>query len=362
MIKNHKWKAIISSGVILLPILFGLALWNQLPATMVSHWGGDGVADGTASKAFMVFGMPLILLALHWLILLVEALVEKYTKPQNNKIVGMLYGTIPATSLVVHVFMYSVALGKDWNLFGLIPVFIGAMFLFIGNYLPKTTRNRTMGIKLRWTMGNDENWNKTHRVGGKIWFWGGLVIMVSALLPINFTIAVMMAMILVSIVVPTIYSYSIYKKHRAEGVEYEPVFNKKSDKIALRITQIVVPLILAFVAVLMFTGDISVTYNELDFQITASYMEDMTVLYEDVESIEYRESFDPGFREMGFGSPRLSMGTFKNDEFGRYTLYGYTKAEGAVVLKKGNNVLVIVGKTEDETKTIYNTLAEKIER
>ncbi len=359
MIKNHKWKAIISSVVILLPMLFGLIVWNQLPANMISHWGGDGVADGSAPKAFMVFGMPLILLALQWLMLLAESVLQK-DHPQNNKIVALTYGIVPALSLVVHVFIYSVALEKNWNLFTLIPVLIGILFMLIGNYLPKTIRNRTMGIKLRWTMGNDENWQKTHRLGGKIWFWGGLAMLASVLLPIKYTITVMIVMIAVSIIVPTVYSYSIYKKHKAEGVEYEPVFDKKSDKVALWVTRICVPLILIFVAVLMFTGKIEVIYGETDFKITASYAEDLTVRYEGIETIEYRESFDVGVREMGFGSPRLSTGTFKNDEFGRYTIYAYTQGEGAVVLKNGDSVLVIVGKTAEQTKAIYDTLAAKI--
>ena len=359
MIKNHKWKAIISSVVILLPMIFGLLVWDRLPANMVSHWGADGVVDSTAPKAFMVFGMPLILLALQWLMLLVESVMQK-NNPQNQKIVSIVYGIVPVISLVVHIFIYSVALEKDWDLFSLIPVLIGVLFLYIGNYLPKTIRNRTMGIKLKWTMGNDENWQKTHRLGGKLWFWGGLVMIVSALLPVKFTIAAMIAMILVGVIVPSIYSYCIYKKHKAEGVEYEPVFDKKSDKVAIWITAIAVPLILAGVAVLMLTGDIEVTYAETDFQIIASYADDLAVSYEEVESIEYRESFDIGTREMGFGSPRLSTGTFKNEEFGRYTIYAYTNGEGAVVLKKGDDVLVIVGKTAEDTKAIYDTLAARI--
>lgn len=361
MIKNHKRKAIISSVVILLPMVFGLVFWNQLPDTMVSHWGGDGVADGSAPKAFMVFGMPMILLALQWFMLFMTTLMEKNNAPQNNKIVAMTYGIVPAISLVVHVFIYSIALEKEWNLFALLPVLLGALFMYIGNYLPKTTRNRTTGIKLRWTMGNDENWQKTHRLGGKIWFWGGMVIMATALLPVKITVAVMIGMIVVSAVVPTIYSYSIYKKHKAAGIEYEPVFNQKSDKAAIWITAVAVPLILVGVAVMMFTGNIQVTYGETDFQIVATYMDDLTVRYEEIDSVEYRESFDVGVREMGYGSPRLSMGTFKNDEFGRYTVYAYTDGEGAVVLKNGDDVLVIVGETAEETKAIYDALAKKIQ-
>ena len=308
----------------------------------------------------MVFGMPLILLALQWLLLILETFIQNPQKPLNNKLVGLEYSIIPIISVVVHVFIYSVALEKEWNLFAVIPVLLGALFMFIGNYMPKTTRNRTMGIKLRWTMGNDENWQKTHRMGGKIWFWCGLAILASALLPIKFAVGMLIVVILVAVIVPTVYSYSIYKKHKAEGVEYEPVFDSKTDKVAIRITKIFVPLVLAGAAVLMLTGDIEVTFAENDFQIAASYMSDMTIRYDEVESLEYRESFDVGNREMGFGSAKLSMGTFRNDEFGRYTIYAYTQGQGAVVLRKDGEVLVIVGKSVEETKSIYDTLSEKI--
>ena len=60
-----------------------------------------------------------------------------------------------------------------------------------------------------------------------------------------------------------------------------------------------------FVSILMFTGDIEITYGDTDFQIVASYMDDLTVNYEEVESIEYRETFDIGSREMGYGSARI---------------------------------------------------------
>lgn len=360
MIKNHKWKAIISSVVILLPILFGVIFWNQLPDSMVSHWGADGVADGMASKTFMVFGFPLILLALHWLMLLLTTMIEKNSKPQGGKIITLSYAIIPAASLMVHIVMYSIALGKDWDLFTLVPLFLGAMFVCIGNYLPKTSRNKTFGIKLPWTWGNDENWNLTHRLGGKLWFWGGWVIMVSALFAAEVAVIVMFIVILAAIVVPTVYSYSIYKKHNAEGIKYESVLNKKSDKTAIRITAVAVPLILIGVGVLMFTGNIEVKYSDEDFQIVASYMDDLTVRYEDVDSVEYREEFSVGFREMGYASGRLSMGTFKNDEFGRYTLYAYTQGEGAVILRSGEKVLVIVAQTAAETKGIYETILAKI--
>ena len=61
MIKKHKLAAILSSVVILIPALFGLIVWNQLPELLVTHWGFDGTADATSARAWAVFALPLLL-------------------------------------------------------------------------------------------------------------------------------------------------------------------------------------------------------------------------------------------------------------------------------------------------------------
>ena len=359
MIRNHKFKAIISSIIILLPALFGLAVWDQLPEQMVSHWGGDGVADGYANKAFMIVGLPLILLAVHWLCLLLTSL-DKKSKTQNRKIITLTFGIIPAVSLVVNSLIYATALGSVEDAIVLIPLLFGVLFIVLGNYMPKTTRNFTFGIKLKWTLGNDENWQKTHRLGGILAFVGGIAVLISALFPFVVSMMVMIAVIIAVVIVPTAYSYLLYRKHKAAGIEYDSVFDTKNNKIAKRIARITVPVILAGAAVLMFTGDVNVTYGEDSFRVSATYSGSLTVPYEAVDSLEYRETFSAGHRQMGFGSARLSVGTFKNEEFGSYTLYAYTGDFGCVVVKQGENVLVIAGQTREETRAIYDTLLAKI--
>ena len=64
MMKENKFKIVISSVVILLPVLFGLMMWNALPDTMATHWGAGGNVDGFSGKAFVVFGSFLIFLYL----------------------------------------------------------------------------------------------------------------------------------------------------------------------------------------------------------------------------------------------------------------------------------------------------------
>ena len=359
MIKRNKWLAVFSSVVILLPALFDVIIWNRLPEKMASHWGGDGVADGSAPKVLMVFGMPILLLAIHWLCLVLTSLDKRYA-PQNKKIERIIYWLMPAVSVLVNGIVYCTALELEWNMFALLPMFLGILFIVLGNYMPKSTRNRHMGIKLPWTIGNDENWQKTHRLGGKLQVLSGVLMLISALFPVELSIGALIVALVLSVAVPTIYSYMLYRKHKAAGIVYEPVFDKKADKAAIWITAILVPLILVGVGVLMFTGDISVTCKDTEFTINASWYDDLTVAYREVDSIEFRESYDKGTRVAGFGAARLSMGNFKSDEFGKYTLYAYTACKACVVIRSGERVLVITGENAEATRNLYETLKEKI--
>ena len=88
-------------------------------------------------------------------------------------------------------------------------------------------------------------------------------------------------------------------------------------------------------------------FEENSFTIDASYWENAKVNYADIDNIEYREQDDPGRRVLGFGSSKLLLGEFENDEFGSYTRYSYTKCDSCVVLSVGDRILVINGENDD---------------
>ena len=67
----------------------------------------------------------------------------------------------------------------------------------------------TMGIKLPWTLNNEENWNKTHRFGGKVWVIGGVITMATALIG---SFWILLGILIVMVAAPTIYSYRLYRK------------------------------------------------------------------------------------------------------------------------------------------------------
>ncbi len=361
MLKEHKWKVILSSVVILLPIVFGLILWNQLPDTMTTHWGADGNADGSGAKAFAVFGLPVILLILHIVCLLLTALDRKQ-KEQSPKALNIVFCVVPFISLFTGATVYAAALGKTFDFLALIPGLLGIMFILIGNYLPKIKQNRTLGIRLPWTLGNEENWNNTHRLAGKVWVVTGLLTLFSVFLPRAAMVPVTVCAILSAVGIPAVYSYRIYKKHQKEGTAYVDAPRGKGDKIMARITAVVVPIILAATAILMFTGDIQVRCGDRSIQIDATYWADLEVAYSEIDALEYREALDTGIRTNGFGSARLAMGTFQNDEFGPYTLYAYAAAEEYIVLGSAKKTLVIGLKDADKTRELYQTIAAKLDQ
>lgn len=211
MIKNNKFKLLIASVLTLLPMLFGVIFWDKLPETMSTHWGTDGTADGSSGKAFAVFGIPLILLALFWVCMIATSF-DKKNATQSKKALSIIFWIIPCLSFFVNTLMYSAALGREVNIPLLMPILLGAIFILIGNYMPKTKQNYTLGIKIKWTLNNEENWNATHRFTGKIWVALGILIMLCVLLPEALISPIVFALVLIAVLAPFIYSYIYHRK------------------------------------------------------------------------------------------------------------------------------------------------------
>lgn len=210
--RAHRMLLIITSAIILLQMLLGAALWDRLPDRIATHFDFSGTPNGWSSKAFTVFGMPLVLLALHWVCILAGCSSEAMTKQTTRKLRPLLLMIIPAVSLLVSVTCYGYALGERLNVTRMSLIFVGLVFAITGNYLPKIRRNYTTGIKLPWTMADDENWNKTHRMAAPIWVICGLLIVVMGLIGESTWIAP--AAIIAAVLLPTAYSFALHLKKK----------------------------------------------------------------------------------------------------------------------------------------------------
>ena len=218
MIKSNIKKMVIPSLVTLLPILFGIIVWDKLPAELPIHWNFAGEIDNYAGKGFVVFGIPPLMLFVHWLCVLGTALDPK-NKNQNKKPMGVIIWSIPFVSLLLAFIIYSEALGYHMNVEAVAFVLIGVLLLVIGNYLPKCKQNYTLGIKVVWALETEENWNATHRFAGKLWTVGGILLVFCGFLPTPWNLVLFLSLTFPMVIAPVVYSYLYYKKHSVDNEE-----------------------------------------------------------------------------------------------------------------------------------------------
>ena len=209
--KHTKLNIILSCIILVAPMIFGMIVWNKLPESMPIHWGVHGEVNGWSSKPFAVFVLPLLILAIHGICIFASR-KDFRNKKQSPKVMGLVLWICPLLSLLANSLTYAVALGKEINVLFVVSLTMGALFVLIGNYLPKCQQNLIVGIRIIWTLKNEANWNATHRFAGKVWVIGGLLLMASSLLPYSILPWAMITLLVVFIGLPVLYSYRFHKK------------------------------------------------------------------------------------------------------------------------------------------------------
>ena len=210
MLKANRKTLMITSIVTILPVLIGIIYWDRLPDVMATHFGMDNEANGFSSKAFAVFGLPAVLLAVLWL----GAFVTSHDPKRQNispKMFSLGLWIAPVVSLVVAATVYPINLGYELDITFFAELFLGLMFIIIGNYLPKARQNYTIGIKIPWTLANEENWNRTHRLAGYLWMICGILLIMiclTRLVPAQWSVGIFLILVLV----PCVYSYWLHVK------------------------------------------------------------------------------------------------------------------------------------------------------
>ena len=355
-IKNKKL-LLLTSLITLLPIPVGLALMDRFPDSMAIHFGFNGQADGFADPMTAVFVMPLILLAVQWLLVFV-AHIDKSNHDRNEKIQKVVLWVIPILCNLSSFTMYALALGMKFSPSGWMLLFMGVLFAVIGNYMPKTRMNATIGIRIPSTYSSEENWNATHRLAGKLWMAGGILMAALFWIPGMWAVVVLFGILTVMVAVPMVYSIRFQQKEKAEGKEMKS-WNQSVDPRMQKMGKILIPALVVFCVVILFTGNITYDFGEESLLVDSNFYSGYTLRYDSIDDIEYRDSNMPGIRVGGYGSMRLLMGWFENEEFGTYVRYTYYDPDSCVVITAGNSTIVLSGENAAETKAIYETLLEK---
>ena len=209
--KTNKKTLILTSIVILLPILVGMLLWNKLPDSMAIHFNFDNEADGYREKWFAVIITPFILLALHLIMAMIIA-ADSRKKNISSKVYRINMWILPSLSLALTAVIYVYNLGIHFNISLFLGIFLGIAYIIIGNYLPKTRQNYTIGCLLPWTYANEENWNKTNRLAGVINIIIGILVIINAAIGMFDIFYSLLAAVIIGHLIPLGYSYFLHVK------------------------------------------------------------------------------------------------------------------------------------------------------
>jgi len=169
--------------------------------------------DGYSHKAVAAIIMP----ALPLLIYLFMTVIPKLDpKRENYEKFASTYEKIRlAIVIILGVFTFIPllsALGYSVNVSLLMRITIPILFMIIGNYLGKIRFNYFTGLRVPWTLANEEVWNKTHRLGGKLIVLGGFIGLLSVFFPPVFGFILLITAIFVPLVITIVYSYLSYRK------------------------------------------------------------------------------------------------------------------------------------------------------
>ena len=193
---------------ILILIIFNILFYDKMPAELPTHWNFQGQADDYSSKfdAMVLTHGFLVVMNIFACFMLDN---DPRNKRQNNFVMTISKLSMPAIMLLIYIITVMAGFGREVKVSTILPIFIGLLFIAIGNYLPKIKRNYTMGIKLPWTLNSDENWRRTHRLGGICFVIIWLCLILSVFLKSEI---VFLVPLILGGIIPAIYSYYLYTK------------------------------------------------------------------------------------------------------------------------------------------------------
>jgi len=207
--KREIWNALI----VALPFFYLIVIWESLPQVVPMHWNIDGKADRVGDKAGL-WMIPVALPLLTYVIFLIAPVIAG--KGQLNKM-GRKYDRLKFSIVLITSVLasYILFVVKEQIIYlpSVLPGLIGLLFALLGNYFPVLKRNLYIGIKTPWTLKSDIVWDKTHRMAGKYWFWGGIIVVICSLL-FEHAVAVKILLVIAAVitVIPVVYSHRCYKR------------------------------------------------------------------------------------------------------------------------------------------------------
>lgn len=193
-------------------LLASFYLYPQLPDCVASHWNIRGEIDGYVNKSFGLFFMPIFMFIQVFIFLILPRIkrirfgLALYQKHYDNFTVLFLL-----FFLSMHLFVLLSNKGFFMHI-GLIVCAWFSLFSFLmGNFCAEIQRNAIAGIRTPWTLQSDVVWEKTHKLGARLFKKAGAGMLVGLFFPDYALFFITIPLLLVGFSVIA-YSYFEYQK------------------------------------------------------------------------------------------------------------------------------------------------------
>ena len=199
---------------VIISFIIGIYLYPQMPEQMASHWNTQGNVDDYISRFWGVFLMPLVFVGLALLFIAIPKIdplkknIEGFRKYYDGFIILFFI-------FILLVYFQTIL----WNLGTKIspnlafPILIGLLFFYIGVLLENAKRNWFIGIRTPWTLSSEKVWNKTHKLGSKMFKITGIIVLIGFLFQKYATYFILVPALFVAFYL-VVYSYIEYQKEK----------------------------------------------------------------------------------------------------------------------------------------------------
>ena len=203
-----------------LPMAYVLWVYPSLPASVPLHYGFDGKPNGFGTRSEFLLVQLFISVIAGGVYLLIKYLPlidpKKQVKYGEANFQKLAFGLVFFLSAINIGITYG-TVNSSFKIDKIILPIVGLLFAFLGNIMNSIKPNYFAGVRTPWTLEDEGNWRATHRLAGKIWFVGGILLTILVLvLPTEAAFAVFIPFIIVMALIPVVYSYVYFKKHQVK--------------------------------------------------------------------------------------------------------------------------------------------------
>lgn len=200
--------------IILASFIIGIYFYPRTPDEIASHWNSRGQVDDYMSKFWGLFLMPIISIGLFLLFILIPKIdplkenIDKFKKYFDGFMVLMIV-------FLFYIYLLTIFwnIGLRFDMGQLMTPALGLLFYYCGILIENAKKNWFIGIRTPWTLSSDKVWEKTHKIGAKLFKIVAIIAFFGVVFP-EYAIFLVMIPVILAAVYTIVYSYIEYRKEK----------------------------------------------------------------------------------------------------------------------------------------------------